>query len=177
MCGESRSQKPFREEGAALTNEGRFDRYLICTFEDCRIGIPIEHVERVVEAVAVTRLDDSAETVLGVVDYRGTIIPVYSARRRLGYEQRPIRAADKYVIVHTPLRSSALCVDRVDAVKAIPSDSFATYGASDPDSLRVHGIVRSDDGLVVVLDMDRFLDPQDESRLRSSIESLENGQQ
>lgn len=152
-----------------MTEKPTESKHLICAFEDCRIGIPISLVVRVVPAVEVTTVESELPSVIGVIDYRGTIIPVFSARQRLGYEQSPVRAEDMFVLVQLSDRISAVCVDTVEHIDVIDEVPARLTASGESELI---GIARGEDGLIVIIDMERFLTEEEVQNLNHTIENM-----
>jgi hypothetical protein len=48
-----------------------------------RFGVPAQVVVEIVRAVAVTPISGAPDVVQGLIDYRGTIVPVFDVARRM----------------------------------------------------------------------------------------------
>lgn len=138
-----------------------------------RCALPVESVLEVHPMVAVTPLPDGPEEVEGVVDAHGELVGVVDLRRWLRQPVAPPRAEDRLVLVETPRRRLALQVgadvDLVDAPVADLDEALRT------DDARVLGAARLDDGLVLLVDLERFLAGAVGDRLDRAIEALVAG--
>lgn len=149
----------------------RTKQLVVFTLNDRRYGLPLSAVQRIVRVVEVTSLPKAPEIVLGVVNVQGQVIPVINVRRRFGLPEREIALTDQMVIARTARRPVALVVDSVTGV--LEYSERETVGAQDvlPDLSYVQGVVKLDDGLILIHDLDTFLSLEEEAHLDRALES------
>ena len=72
----------------------------LLTFEiaDRRFALPARLVQEVVRAVAFSPLPKSPPIIEGVINYRGTLVPVLGTRQRFGLAPLPL-APDQHLLV------------------------------------------------------------------------------
>lgn len=128
-------------------------------------AVPVESVEEVLRVTAITRLPYAPHAVRGVTHHRGRVLTVLDLRVRLGQTEIEITPQSRIAVVASRGRSIGLLVDSAyQVVKVLPSAVQAPPG--DVMTERSHfivGVVRSDLGLLILLDVDRvlLLDPED----------------
>ena len=98
--------------------------YLTFTIEDEIYGIGIEWVKEIIGFQPIAEIPDLPEHVKGVINLRGTIIPVMDVRLRFG---KPAAQYDSRtcIIVVDAGSPIGLIVDRISEVAAIPEDEIA----------------------------------------------------
>ena len=128
-------------------------------------ALPLEAVERVVQAVALTPLPGSPDFVLGIVNLAGDIIPVLDVRRRFGLEPRGIELSDQFIIAKMGARRIALLVDEARRVVSCPRNEINDAQQLIPGSGEVGGAFRLDDEIVLVQDLERAVAGVDWGRL------------
>ncbi len=135
-------------------------------------ALSLQVVERVERAVAITPLAEAPPAIAGVIDVRGTLLPVIALRRHWHLPDRPLALSDQLLIARGKRRVYALLVDSVLDVAYYDANAIAAADAlaTQMDSLR--GAVRSNDAIVFIHDLDRFLSLDDE---RSLDKALANG--
>lgn len=146
----------------------------ILTFElDSRCyAFPAEHVVQVVQMVAISPLPGAPPVVEGVVNVRGTVVPVLDLRGRLGLPARPLEPAQNLIILAVDGRQAAVRVDAAEDVVAIPDstikgmDELSDAGSGASSTRHVTGIAATDDGTMIIYDLAGFLS-------RSEAESLD----
>ncbi len=121
-----------------------------------RLGLPLGAVVQLLPMVLATPLPQAPPVVEGVIDVRGTVVPVLDLRARLGADRRPAVPGDRLVLASVRERLVALRVDHVEEVVDVPSVDLQAAAGLATDGSAV-GVARLEDGLLVVHDLDRFL--------------------
>lgn len=133
------------------------DEYVVLGFDALRIALPLSDVERVVRAVYVTPLPGAPAIVCGVANVQGRVIPVVDLRRRFRLPQREMALTDRLVIAHTAQRAVALVADSVSGVIEHAGPDRVDAEAILPGLAYIDGVVKLDDGLILIHDLERFL--------------------
>ncbi|MBS1213848.1 MAG: cheW2 [Proteobacteria bacterium] len=126
---------------------------------DRHYALHYEAVERVIRAVEVTPLPDAPEDILGVINVYGRIVPVLNVRKRLGLPDRDMELNDHLIITQTTKWPIALWVDRVSGVLDYPISREVLLRDILPEGLSVEGVIKLEEGLAFIEDMDRFYSP------------------
>lgn len=146
------------------------ESYFLFTIEGCRYALPLERVERVTQAVAVTPLPDGPDVVRGVVDLHGRIVPVVDLRARLGHPPRDARLDDAMVVADTSFRTVAFLADSADGVVQAPESPVVEAREVAPGLELVRGVLRQGEELVLIHDLDRVLSIEERARLSRALE-------
>jgi purine-binding chemotaxis protein CheW len=144
-----------RWEGYSLNDS--LNQLIVFSIDEQRYALPLSTVERVVRAVEVTTLPKAPVIVLGVVNVQGRIIPVVNIRRRFGLQEQEINLNDHMVIACTSKRNIAFLADNVSGVIGIPEKEVVKPEEILPGIEYVKGIVKQDDGMIHILDIDSIL--------------------
>ena len=147
------------------------DQLVVFTLDDQRYGLPLFAVELIVRVVDVTPLPKAPEIVLGVVNVQGRIVPVINLRGRFRLPQHEIALSDQFVIARTSRRPVALVVDAVAGVLEISEQEIVRAQDVLPELEYVEGLVKLDDGLVLIHDLDKFLSLDEAAALDRAMES------
>ncbi|MBC7818355.1 MAG: chemotaxis protein CheW [Planctomycetaceae bacterium] len=89
-----------------------------------RQALASRDVREVLPAVTVTPMVGAARFVEGVVNVRGSVLPVVDTRAWLGLPTRPIEPSDHLIVVCVDERSAMLCVDRAMELVTLASGDF-----------------------------------------------------
>ena len=122
-------------------------------------GVDILRVQEIKGYTAVTKIPNTPSHIKGVLNLRGTIVPIIELRTKFGLPTIEYTAFTVIIVVVVRDKVMGLVVDSVSDVLNIgktdiqPSPQF---GAS-VDVSFVSGIGKSGDKLVALLDMDRLL--------------------
>lgn len=122
-----------------------------------RYGIPALAVREIVRAVSIAPLHHAPDVVAGVINLRGTVVPVVEMRLRFGLTPRPLVPSEHFIIVGTDEQPVALRVDRALELTSVSDKSVTDAAGLAAGSDSVSGIAALPDGLTVVHDPVRFL--------------------
>lgn len=122
-------------------------------------------VQRVVPMVEVTPLPQAPGAVAGVVNVAGRIVAVLALRQRLGLPQREARLSDVLILAKTRRRWVALPADGVVGLVQRELGQFTPSAAIHPGLPHVEGVVKLDDGVALIHDLERFLSLDEDERL------------
>ena len=146
-------------------------RYLVFALEDLRVALSLSAVDTVTQMVHVTPLPNAPGVVLGIVNLRGRVIPVVNIRKRFNQREREIMLSDRLVFAHTARRPVALAVDELIGVVESTPDCLVS-GESVLPVPHVEGVMKFNDGLIFIHDLDKFLDLEEEEALDSALASI-----
>jgi purine-binding chemotaxis protein CheW len=139
--------------------------------DDFRYALPLASVERVVRAVEITPLPEAPEVILGVINVQGRVVPVVDIRKRFGLPARALALGDHMVIASTPARPLALVADVVHGVMACSSHEIISAVDIIPGLEYVEGIAKTDEGFILIHDLDKFLALDEEVSLQRAMEN------
>ncbi len=137
-----------------------------------RYALPLSSVDRVVRMVAITPLPKAPDIVLGVVNLQGQVIPVVNMRRRFSLPDKAIALTDQLIIAHTSQRPVALVADAVHDVIADSSQTLIETENILSGIEYVAGVIKLEDGLILIHDLDKFLSLEEESSLNQALETF-----
>ena len=136
-----------------------------------RYAIALDRVRRSIRVVAITPLPEMPAIVLGVIDLGGTVIPVINLRKRFNHPARDLRLSDHILIVATEKRTVGLLVDEtIGVIEAVSGDYTAT-GEVLPGLEYIEGVLRLEDGLILIHDLDRLLSLDEEDAIDRALEA------
>jgi purine-binding chemotaxis protein CheW len=136
--------------------------------DDQEYAFRIEQIQEIVILDRITRTPQVPDYVEGVSNLRGTIIPIINLRKLFGLEPRPADSETRTIVVNVGERTMGCTVDMVSQVMRIPVDSIQRA----PDTIMGHaghyvtGFAKLDGRLMILLDIDKLLDPQQLDRAK-----------
>jgi purine-binding chemotaxis protein CheW len=143
--------------------------FVVFQLDQQKYALRLETVERVIPAVEVTPLPEAPDTVLGIINMHGQIIPVFNLRRRFHLPEREIDVNDKLIIAATARRIVALAVDSVNEITEPAEQEVIDTGTVLPLIKYVEGIMKLADGMVLIHNLDTFLSLNEEEALEEAI--------
>ncbi len=131
--------------------------FLIFDLEGVRYGLPVAEVREIVRAVLPVPLPGAPGAVEGVINLRGTVVPVLDLRRSFRLPPRPVEPSDHLVIARAAGRLVALRVDRVV--------ELARVAPADVQDVAAARVAKLPGDLVVIQDLDALLSEAESSAL------------
>ena len=122
-------------------------------------GIPVDPVRQVVRVSGITRVPHAPRPIRGVTNLRGRVIPVIDLRLRIGLEETALGRSTRVMAVSSRGRVLGLLVDAVQQVVHLDLDEVQPP----PDDVMtlqsdyIRGVYDREDGLILLLDIDRAL--------------------
>ena len=114
-------------------------------------------VRELVLAVSVVPLPRAPEIVEGIIDVRGTLVPVLDLRRRFALPPRPPHHADHLILARAGERPVALRCDRATGLLRLAPGQIEDVRRAVPGAGHLAGVTRLPDGLVLIHDLRTFL--------------------
>lgn len=141
---------------------------LIFTIEGIRIAVDLQFVERVVRAAALTAIPGAPDTVMGMLNLNGTPVPIVNLRKKLNLGDRELDTNDEIVIFKRGHALLGAVVDDVEDVKQVKNTDM-TPVAREADLPHLIGTVNLLNGIVLVHNIENFLNAKEESQLANAI--------
>jgi len=134
--------------------------------EGQRYALPLDAVDRVIRAMAVTSVPETPGFVLGLVNLAGQLLPVISLRACLGMPDRPIRPEDQFVIVRTSRLTLALAVDEVQGLSSI--ENGQTVAVEDTllmEKPHVNRLAKINGEIIPIYDLEQLFSHEEQERV------------
>lgn len=122
-------------------------------------GIAIEHVREIRPLETITAIPNSPNYVKGVMNLRGTVLPILDLKEKLGFpKNHKINSKMLVLVVEINSKLVGLLTDSVDQVVKIPSTDVDCKVSGGFESLsHVIGIAKTGERLIILLDIDILL--------------------
>jgi purine-binding chemotaxis protein CheW len=157
-----------RAAGSAAPPTAGAGQYLTFSLSDEHYGADILRVQEIRGWEPVTRIPNQPAYVKGVLNLRGAIVPVLDLRQRFGMAQQGYSQDTVIIVLRVSgmlgIRNMGVIVDAVsDVLNAGAADIRSTpeLGAGVPTEY-ISGLVTAGDKMVMLLDVDRLLEDEDE---------------
>lgn len=149
-----------RESASAADTTEDSAQYLTFTLDGEEYAVDILRVQEIRGYSSVTSIPNAPDYVKGVMNLRGTVVPVLDVRLKFGMEPREYDRFTVIVVVNVGSRVVGLIVDSVSDVLDIPADAIQPTPdlGSNVDTTVMQGIARTNDRLVTLLDIDAVVD-------------------
>ncbi len=145
-----------------LGDEGAIDtgmQVVAFKLRDEEYGVNIFQVQEIRNLVDITRVPFSANYIKGVINLRGSVLPVIDLKKRLGLEQTPYTDKTRIVTVKVGDLPVGMLVDAVTEVLTITTKLVeAKKAISEKDIGKfVSGIGNMDGRLVIMLNLEEIV--------------------
>jgi purine-binding chemotaxis protein CheW len=137
--------------------------------DEQRYALRLSAVEQIVRMVEISPLPQAPEIILGVINIRGRIAPVFHIRKRFHLPEREIGLNDHLIVARTARRTVALVADAVTGVVERADEAMSAVEGIFPGLEYVEGVVKLDDGLVFIHDLDTFLSLEEEKTMEQAL--------
>lgn len=127
-------------------------------------GVNILNVQEIKVLTDITRVPFAPDYIKGVINLRGSVLPVIDLKRRIGLEDAPYTDATRIIIMKVGEFFIGMIVDAVTEVLTISGrDINPAKDVSDSTSNRfVNSIGNIDARLIIMLNLDEIVDlPED----------------
>jgi len=133
-------------------------------------GFNIFQVKEINKMMDITQIPNSIGAVKGVVNLRGSVIPVVSLREKLGFSEVEDTNNTRIIVVDYQSKSIGFVVDEVNEVLRIDSSTIEPAPAmtTNVESAFISGVAKLENRLLILLELDKIL-VQDEEELDAAI--------
>ncbi len=156
------SQSPSEPKHSLDHNDAGAEFLTFCLARET-YGVDILRVQEIRGYDSVTRLPSAPDFIKGVINLRGTIVPVVDMRIKFNLGEAVYDDFTVMVILNVAKRVIGMVVDRVsDVVRLVDEEIRATpeFG-SGIDVHYVAGLVERDDQMLIVLDIEKLFKSKD----------------
>ena len=125
-------------------------------------AIAITKIQEIILMKPITRIPQVPDFIEGLINLRGSVIPIINLRKRFGLSPRDVDDETRTIVVNIHDKTVGCIVDAVTQVMRINRDQIQ------PPPLSVlavahqyiSGLARLDDRLLIILDIERLFDEQ-----------------
>lgn len=129
-------------------------------------GIDVLSVREIIRATAITSMPNTPAYVDGIINLRGTVVPIISLRRRFGLADRETDRSSRILVMDTGCALTGFVVDAVAEVIRISSDEIQPPPAILQGSTAqecITGVINRGERLLIALDLDRLFVDQEKA--------------
>jgi purine-binding chemotaxis protein CheW len=96
-----------------------------------QFAVPVEEVQEVLLSQPLTPVPLAADTIVGLLNLRGAIMPAIDLRTKLGFERLPPTGTQKFLVLKTTEGLVSIVVDEIGDVFELAGDGWRSV----PDTL------------------------------------------
>lgn len=144
------------EEVATATEE---EQLVVFELAKESYGVDIGAVNTIIRMQRITHVPRAPHFVEGVINLRGSIVPVIDLRKRFGLGTYEETKASRIVVVETAAGLIGMIVDAVTETLSLASDAIEPPSSlvTTTDSHYLRGVAKLDERLIILLDIEKIL--------------------
>ncbi|MCX8123260.1 MAG: chemotaxis protein CheW [Spirochaetes bacterium] len=133
-------------------------------------GIEVLKVQEIIGMTHITHVPNTLPFMKGVINLRGSVVPVIDMRKKIGMEEMEYNAFTVIIITEVKGKLIGMIVDSVQDVVTIPVNKiqdtihFTAHISTD----YIKGIGQIDDNLVIILDVDKLLTSEELANIKTA---------
>jgi purine-binding chemotaxis protein CheW len=140
---------------------------IVFQLKDEEYGVDVHQVKSIERIQEITRVPRTPSFVKGVINLRGVVTPIINLRSRFDIEEAEFTEDTRIVIVHANDLEVGMIVDSANDVIDVP----AVVGGIDAEYL--DGVAKLDRRLLILLNLEKVLNPEEIIALRKVKENSE----
>lgn len=122
-------------------------------------GGDITRVQEIIRLPDVTALPNTADYILGIINLRGSIIPIIDLKKKFGFASAEKSDETRVIVVEIGSNKVGLIVDEVSEVVSFPVEEVVSadvvrFGIQGEHLL---GVVRLDERLLILINLDKII--------------------
>lgn len=147
---------PVREERKAAEATEHLATFFLSREE---YGVDVRLVQEIIRISEITPVPRAPESIKGVINLRGRIIPVVDLKKKLGLGDADTGRRGRIVVVKLRERLVGLLVDAASQVLKVPVSSIdpAPDAVVEIDADYIRGVAKLPDRLIILMDLHKIL--------------------
>jgi len=134
------------------------DQLVVFGLNNQRYALPINNVSEIIRMMEVTKVPNTQHYYKGIINLRGSIVPVMSLNLRLGLEESELGEDSRIIVTELDGRKLGLIVDNVYSVTRYSEDEVEkTESVSDGEQF-IKGIVHQGNDMILLLNLHEIMD-------------------
>jgi purine-binding chemotaxis protein CheW len=156
------SQKVQPTEGAVRRGDNLVTQFVGFRLDNEDYAIAITKIQEIILMKPITRIPEVPAFIEGLINLRGSVIPIVNLRKRFGLPPREVDDETRTIVVNIHDKTVGCIVDAVTQVMRINRDQIQPPPLSvlAISHQYIAGLARLEDRLLIMLDIDKLFDEQ-----------------
>ena len=165
-----------RTKAIENTEATKRHRYLSFFVENEQYGIAISHINEIIAMMKITHVPRTPAFVEGVINLRGSIIPIVDIRGKFGLPKREHDMNTAIIINEVGDVNIGFIVDRVEDVLTFDEKDLkeAPKFGSHIDTSYIQSVAEVESSVILILDMEKIFEDGELTQISSLEESKTN---
>lgn len=142
-----------------LTNISAENQFLTFIVADEEYGVDVLSVQEIIRYRKPTIIPNTPESVKGVINFRGEVVPVIDLRKKFSFEDREYNMFTVIIIIEVLNKIIGIIVDQVSDILSFSEGDIqeSLDFSSDIDTDFISGMAKIDDRLIILIKLERLL--------------------
>ncbi len=160
MIGGSRPTS--QVEGNTRRGDGSVIQLVGFRLDEEDYALAITKIQEIILMKPITRIPQVPEYIEGLINLRGSVVPIVNLRKRFGLPRREVDDETRTIVVNIQGKTVGCVVDAVTRVMRINREQIQPppLAVLAVDHRYISGLARLDDHLLIILDIERLFDDQ-----------------
>ena len=146
-----------------VNSKTNLTKYLTFFVDDEQYGIDISKIREIIAPMHITPVPKTPEFLKGVVNLRGSVIPIVDVRLKFGMDEREIDIDTAIIIYESDDASIGFIVDQVEDVLAFDNEhiSEAPHFGANIDTSFIESVADIEGDVIMILNLEKILDAEE----------------
>ncbi len=131
------------------------EKFVVFSIGQEEYAVPISQVKEVIYYTIPTRIPSSMDSVIGVINLRGKILPILNLSKEIGIKSNKEFKEQKIIIIENN-NPFWVIVDDVEEVIKLPKENINRIDSIYEGEEYIIGITRVKDRLIIIMDLNLF---------------------
>ena len=122
-----------------------------------KYALPIHDVSEIIRIMEVTGVPNMEHFYKGIINLRGSVVPVMSLSLRLGLEESELSKDSRIIVVEKDEQKLGLIVDCVYSVTQYSEDQVEEPECVSDEDQFINGIVHQENDMTLLLDLKKLV--------------------
>ena len=138
-------------------------QYVVFLLNEQIYGIEVPKIKEVVSYRKITPLPNMVGFIKGIINLRGIVLPVFDLREKFNLSETTYTPFHIIIVMEISGRAMGVIVDEISDVVELSPEEVQAPSNLPPDvqAEYIKGIGKKDHELIVLLDVDRLLSPEE----------------
>lgn len=137
-------------------------------------GLDVSRVNAIETLNDIVAVPNAANHILGIINLRGDVLPVYSLRTKFGLQEEPVNAQTKIIVTTSNGVPIAFKVDEVKEIIDCPDDKLSEFPsiARTCETAYVDMVANHDGRLILLLNQDKLMKEEEAEAISQFVSDL-----
>ncbi|WP_027717237.1 chemotaxis protein CheW [Desulfovirgula thermocuniculi] len=130
---------------------------VIFQLNDQQYALPVQETQEIIRMTGITRVPNTKSYIEGIINLRGTILPVINLNKRLGLPAQEYTEATRIIVVEHEGQKVGMIVDNVLEVGQYSPEEMDPPSVAGEGMDYLRGVIKKGDRLWLLLNLERIL--------------------